>query len=67
VEYEGRGKGWPQYAWHWPYIGGHLARQDPGSGYLRKEHNGGRFMDGSLSVPGSLSFFTAEQRFQVGT
>ncbi|TNN81925.1 hypothetical protein EYF80_007833 [Liparis tanakae] len=67
VEDEGRGKGWPPYAWHWPYIGGHLARQDPGSGYLRKEHNGGRFMDGSLSVPGSLSFITAEQRFQVGT
>ncbi|KAF3838497.1 hypothetical protein F7725_010265 [Dissostichus mawsoni] len=62
-----RGQGWPHYAWHRPSRGGHLARQHPGSGYLRKEHNGERFMDGSLSVPGSLSFITAEQRFQEGT
>lgn len=47
--------------------GGHLARQHPRSGYLRKEHIGRRYMDGSLSIPGSLSFITAEQRCQVGT
>lgn len=62
-----RGPGWPRYAWHWPFRGGHLARQHPGSSYLRKVHTGRGFMDGSLSIPGRLSFVTAEQRFQVGT
>ncbi|CAB1449557.1 unnamed protein product [Pleuronectes platessa] len=61
----GEDRDWPQYTWHWPSRGGHLARQHPGSGYLKKEHSGGRFMDGSLSLPGSLSFITAEQRCQA--
>lgn len=42
-------------------------RANTGSAYLRKEHISRHFMDGSLSVPGSLSFVTAEQHFQVGT
>lgn len=46
---------------------GHLESQRCGSTYLRKEHISRHFMDGSLSVPGSLSFVTAEQHFQVGT
>lgn len=47
--------------------GGHLARLHPGSGYLRREHISGHFMDGSLSLTGSSSSITAEQERQVGT